>query len=56
MMRQCPPANQPDAMPDTTMGGPLEGVASVIQVKTELSWHGVRDEGPQPRPKLAPRA
>ncbi len=24
--------------------------------ETVLSWHGLRDEGPLPRPKLAPRA
>ena len=32
------------------------GALTAFLVETVLSWHGLRDEGPLPRPKLAPRA
>lgn len=32
------------------------GALTAFLAETVLSWHGVRDEGPLPRPKLAPRA
>ncbi len=32
------------------------GALAAFLVETVLSWQGVRDEGPLPRPKLAPRA
>ena len=51
-------------MPDPAMGVPLENVAHLIQAaltpvllaEAVLSRHGLRDGGPLPRPKLAPRA
>ncbi len=32
------------------------GALTAFLAETVLSWHGLRDEGPLPRPKLAPRA
>jgi len=32
------------------------GVLTAFLVETVLSWHGLRDEGPLPRPKMASRA
>ncbi len=32
------------------------GALMAFLAETVLSWHGLRDEGPLPRPKLAPRA
>ena len=32
------------------------GALAAFLAETVLSWHGLRDEGPLPRPKLAPRA
>ncbi len=32
------------------------GAGAAFLAETVLSWHGLRDEGPLPRPKMAPRA
>jgi len=32
------------------------GALTAFLAETVLSWHGLRDEGPLPRPKMAPRA
>ncbi len=32
------------------------GALAAFLAETVLSWHGLRDEGPLPRPKMAPRA
>ncbi len=32
------------------------GALTAFLAETALSWHGLRDEGPLPRPKMAPRA
>lgn len=32
------------------------GALAAFLAETVLSWHGLRDDGPLPRPKLAPRA
>jgi len=32
------------------------GALTAFLAETMLSWHGLRDEGPLPRPKIAPRA